>query len=209
MAPSDISINNETNDATNNVIGHGEINRVGDHKLKKMNINSVFPMDSDEVPYTTAPDGDMWRKATSYITFLNNIVESKKPCRLVIAGSNISLKANLQFTYGMSNGNAQEYSYNLIFTEYRPVMARKLGSSKKKKVAKKGKPRSKPSHKINRGSTVLINGQAYLNKDAAKGVSIRKRQCNIKIVSKNAKHPFYVVATDGTPIGWVSKEAIK
>lgn len=208
IAPSDISINYETNDSSSVVMGKGEINRVGDLKLRKISISTTIPLRSDEVAYTTIDGSQIWKNATSYLTFLKNIEQSQSVCRLVITGTDITMEANIKFTYGMSSGNAQEYSLQINFTEHIPVRARKI-SSKRKSIVKKGKHRSKPTHKLSRGSSVLINGRAYLTKNAKSGVMIRKRKCRIKIISKKAKHPYYVQATNGVNMGWVSRSAIK
>lgn len=208
VAPSDISINYETNDSSSVVIGKGEINRVGDFKLRKISINSILPINSDKVAYTTVAKKHRWVNATSYLTFLKNIEQSQTTCRLVLTGTDITMSANLKISYGMASGNAQEYTIQLSFTEHIPVKARKIGR-KKKKITKKGKSRSKPSHKLSRSSTVLVNGTAYLTNNAKKGVMVRKRKCKITIVSKKAKHPYYVKATNGVNIGWVSRSAIK
>lgn len=207
VAPTDFNINYDRNDTTSNVIGLGEINRVGDDKLKKITISSVLPIDSDEVQYTTVGKSHRWKKATSYLTFLKNIEQDKKPVRLVITGTNVTMMATMTLTYGMANGNAQEYVYTLTFTEYRPFKAVKLGS--KNKLIKKGKGRSKPAGKINRGSKVTITGKAYSTPTAAKGKKVRKKTCYIMLISKGAKHPYYVKATNGSRVGWVGKEAIK
>lgn len=208
VAPSDISINYETNDSSSVVIGKGEINRVGDFKLRKITINSILPINSDKVAYTTVAKKHRWVNATSYLTFLKNIEQSQTTCRLVLTGTDITMSANLKISYGMASGNAQEYTIQLSFTEHIPVKARKIGR-KNKKITKKGKSRSKPTHKLSRGSKVLVNGTAYLTNNAKKGVMIRKRECRIKIISKKAKHPYYVQATNGVNIGWVARSAIK
>lgn len=207
VAPTDFNINYDRNDTTSNVIGLGEVNRVGDDKLKKITISSVMPMDTEDVNYTTPNQSHIWKKATSYLTFLKNIEQDKQPVRLVITGTNITMMATMTFTYGMANGNAQEYAYTLTFTEYRPAKAYKLG--RKNKLIKRGKGRSKPRGKINRGSRVTVTGVAYTTPNAAKGKKVRKKQCYIMLISKGTKHPYYVKATNGSRIGWVGKGAIK
>lgn len=208
VAPTDIQINFESSDITSNVIGHGEINRVGDNKLKTVSINTILPLNSHKVAYTTANGEDTWIKATSYLTFLKNIQKDKKPCQLVITGTGISLSATLNVDYGMSNGNAQEYSVKLSFTEHRPVYAEHIGAGKRK-IIKHGKKRAKPGHKVSLNSEVLVNGMAYLTKNATNGVMIRKQKCNITLISSGAKHPYYVKNIYGTALGWVGKGAIK
>ncbi|TPR12401.1 hypothetical protein [Apilactobacillus timberlakei] len=210
VSPSEIKVNFENDESTSKVIGLGEINRLGDKKLKSIKISSFLPLDSSKVSYTTVRKKHKWKNASSYITFLKNIQASKKPCRLVITGFKFSMKATINFTYGMSNGVNNEYTYELDFTEYRKIKAERIGKKhgrKNNKIAKHGQRRSKPQHKINRGSKVLVNGMAYLTKNAIHGVMIRKRECNITLVSSNAKHPYYVVTTGGVAMGWVSKGA--
>lgn len=207
VAPSEFSINYERNDTVTSVIGLGEINRVGDDKVKKISISSVLPMDSDMVDYTTIKKSHRWKKATSYLTFLKNIEQNKKPVRLVITGTDVTMLATMTLTYGMKDGNAQEYAYTLHFTEYKPVKAYKL--IRKNKLIKTGKRRTKPTGKISRGSKVTITGMVYVTPSAKKGKKVRKRKGYIKLISKHKKHPYYIKATNGRRIGWVGKRAIK
>lgn len=210
VSPSEVKVTFENDSSTSKVIGLGEINRLGDRKLKSIKISSFLPIDSSKVSYTTVRKKHKWKKASSYITFLKNIQASKKPCRLVITGFKFSMKATLNFTYGMENGINNEYTYELDFTEYRKIKADKVEKKHGKqsnKIAKHGKKRNKPQNKINRGSKVLVNGMAYLTNNATHGVMIRKRECKITLVSNKSKHPYYVVTTGGVAMGWVSKGA--
>ncbi|UQS85868.1 hypothetical protein MOO46_07720 (plasmid) [Apilactobacillus apisilvae] len=208
VAPSAVKIRSETGDSVSTVIGLGEINRIGGQKLKSISISGFLPVNSKHIPYVTVRKKNRWKLATSYITFLKNIEKSKKPCRFLVSNAHISLKMTISaFEYGMADGNADEYQYTIEFKEYRPIKAERIHKVSKKKHAKKGVRRSKPQHKINRGSKVTVNGLAYLSKNATYGVQIRKQTCKITLVSKG-KHPYYVVNTSGTPMGWISRSAM-
>lgn len=208
VAPSAVKIRAETGDTVSTVIGLGEINRVGAQKLKSISISGFLPVDNTHLPYVTVRKKNRWKKATSYITFLKNIEKNKKPCRFLVSNAHISLKMTISaFEYGMADGNADEYQYTIEFKEYRPIKAERIHKTSPQKHAKKGKRRSNPQHKISRGSKVTVNGLAYLSKNATHGVQIRKQACKITLVSKG-KHPYYVVTTSGTPMGWISRSAM-
>lgn len=209
IAPEEVTVNYETGDSATTIMDYGQINRVGDKQLKKISIDSTLPLNSDVVSYTTSSKSSRWVNAESYLTFLKNIVNDKQPVRLVISGTDITTLATLQFTYGMKNGNAQEYVVTLNFTEYVPVFAEKIRVTKKKKHAKKGKRRAKPRHKISRGTKVMVNGYAYLTKNAKHGVMIRKRKCHITMISKGSKHPYFVRDIYGTNMGWIGRGAFR
>ena len=209
VAPSEVTVNYETSDSTSTIIGYSEVNTVGEEQLKQISISTILPLNSDRVSYTTVEKSNRWINADSYLTFLKDIEKSKLPCRIVITGTDITMLATLQFTYGMKNGNAQEYVIKLNFTEYVPIFAEKLRVNKKKVKAKHGKRRPKPRHKISRGSKVMVNGYAYLTKNAKHGVMIRKRKCHVILVSKGAKHPYYVRDIYGTNMGWIGRGSIK
>lgn len=212
VAPEEVSINDETDDATETIMGYRQINKVGEKKLRTITISSVLPLNTNNVSYVTAERSQRWINAESYLTFLKNIVNDKQPCRVVITGTDISMQATMTMTHGMKDGNAQEYNYQLEFTEFVPVFAEKIRhkrNGKTRRPVKKGKRRSKPSHKISRGSKVLVNGYAYLTKNASHGVMIRKRRCHVVLISKGSKHPYFVRDIYGTNMGWIGRSSIK
>lgn len=211
VAPSDVSIRAETNDSASTVIGLGEINRVGEQKINDIKISGILPNVAENLPYVTKKPH--WKYAESYIDFFKNIEKSKRHCRFVVTGTDISLPVTISsFEYSRSNGNINEYAFTLELKEYKPIAAEKLRINTRKSTlvhAKKGKKRTKPMHKLSRGSLVTINGKAYLYKNATHGVFIPRRKCRITLVSKHAKHPYYVRSIDGYNMGWVSRSAIR
>ncbi|WP_353486140.1 hypothetical protein [Apilactobacillus xinyiensis] len=162
VAPSEMTIKKMTDDKKETVVKLGEINRIGDNKLIDFSINVIIPMDIKHCHYLTAKN--TLSSGNKYISFLNNIYKSKKPCRVVLTTTSISVRATLNFEYGFKDGYAKEYACTLTFTEFKKFKAKKLKTTgKKKKVAKKGKSRKKPSHKKSRGSKVKINNKKHKN----------------------------------------------
>jgi hypothetical protein len=208
VAPESVQVNYETADSTSTVIGKGEINRIGDIKLRQIEIKCYLPLDSSHITYATVHRKHRWKLATSYLTFFQNIFESKKACRLVITGTNITLRATLNYTYGMENSNAQEYMVDLKFTEHIPIKARKL-ATRHKRAIKHGKRRGKPSHKISRNSKVMVTGKVYHTSNAKTGKAIRNMKCVITAVAGRAKHRYHVKSVAGKNLGWIDKGAIK
>lgn len=207
--PAELTINYATDDATEQVVKLGEINRIGEQKLRQINIQSVLPVKTSGVHYVTATKP--LKTAQDYINRLTNIQKSTKPLRLVLSGTKISLKMTIaSFEYGFQNGNSDEYVYTLKLTEYKSYKAHKMKITKKKKVAKKGKQRAKPPKKIGRGSKVRVNGRLHLDSyGSGPGVTERNAIRRISIVAKGRAYPYHVVTLSGGWRGWVKKSAVK
>lgn len=209
--PKEISIDSATDDKTVSVVKLGQINLIGDEKLKTIEISSILPVDTEDVHYISAENP--YDDAQTYIDKLNNIYKSKKQVRLVVTQTKISFKGIMSdFKYGMAEGNDSEWTYTFKLTEYKSHKAIKVKTpkKKKKKAAKKGKSRSKPPKKISRGSKVIVNGQ--LHRDSAgrgPGVTERNATRKISLIAKGAKYPYHIVTLSGGARGWVKKSAVK
>ncbi|MCL0319387.1 hypothetical protein [Apilactobacillus xinyiensis] len=162
VAPAEMTIKKTTDDKKETVVKLGEVNRIGDNKLIEFSINIVIPTDIKHCHYLTAKN--TLSNGNKYITFLDKIYKSKKPCRVVLTTTSISVRATLNLEYGFKDGFAKEYACTLSFTEFKKFKAKKLKTTgKNKKVAKKGKSRKKPAHKKSRGSKVKINNKKHKN----------------------------------------------
>ncbi|BDZ30632.1 hypothetical protein RA086_05630 [Lactiplantibacillus sp. WILCCON 0030] len=206
--PAELMVAYATDDATEQVVKLGEINRIGEVKLRQISIQSVLPVETSGVHYVTA--SKPFKTAQDYINRLTSIHASKKPLRLVLSGSKISIKMTIaSFEYGFQNGNSDEYVYTLKLTEYKAYQAQKL-KIVKKKVAKKGKKRPAPPKKIGRGSKVRVNGRLHLDSyGSGPGQTERNAIRRISIVANGRAYPYHVVTLSGGWRGWVKKSAVK
>lgn len=208
--PKEIQIDSGTDDKTVSVVKLGQINLIGDEKLKTIEITSTIPIKPKEAHYRSV--SKPYAKGQTYLDKLTKIYKSKKQVRLVITKTKISFKGIMaDFKYGMSEGYADEYTFTFKLIEYKPHKAKKIKKSKKKKkVAKKGKSRSAPPKKVGRGSKVIVNGRLHLNSaGAGPGVTERNTTRKISLIAKGAKYPYHVTTLSGGARGWVSKSAVK
>lgn len=208
--PKEFTIDAATDDKTVSVVKLGQINLIGDEKLKSIEITSTLPVKTSGIRYLSTKK--VYKNGKTYVDKLSKLYKKKKPVRLVISGTKISFKGIIsEFKYGMADGFADEYTYTLKIGEYKAHKAKKVKKKKKsKKVAKKGKSRSKPPKKISRGSKVIVNGR--LHRDSAgrgPGMTERNATRKISLVSPKAKYPYHVTTLSGGARGWVSKSAVK
>ncbi|MGJ4013041.1 hypothetical protein ACLOEZ_10540 [Levilactobacillus brevis] len=208
--PKEFNIDAATDDKTVSVVKLGQINLIGDEKLKSIEIASTLPVKTADVHYLSTEA--VYKNGQTYLDKLNKLYKAKKPIRLVISGTKVTFKGIIsEFKYGMADGFADEYAYTLKIGEYKTHKAKKVKAKKKsKKVAKKGKSRSKPPKKIGRGSKVTVNGR--LHRDSVgngPGATERNATRKISLVAPKAKYPYHVATLSGGARGWVSKSAVK
>ncbi|MDN7062818.1 hypothetical protein FIV11_13985 [Lactiplantibacillus plantarum] len=206
--PQELKVNYETNDATEEVVKLGEVNRIGEMKLRTLSIESILPVTMKNVRYVTA--SKPLSSAQKYIDWIVAAQKTKKPVRLVVSGTKISMKMTLaSFNYGLENANADEYTYTLALTEYKTYKAEKMKVTKKK-VAKKGKSRPKPPKKIGRGSKVIVNGRLHLDSyGSAPGVTEHNALRKVNFIAPGRAYPYHVTLLNGGWRGWVKKSAVK
>jgi len=207
--PKEFTIDAATDDKTVSVVKLGQINLIGDEKLKSIEIASTLPVKTGEVHYLSTKS--VYKNGQTYLDKLNKLYKAKKPVRLVISGTKVTFKGIIsEFKYGMADGFAEEYAYTLKIGEYKAHKAKKVKAKKNKKVAKKGKSRSKPPKKISRGSKVTVIGQLHGNSaGSGPGVTERNATRKISLVAPGAKYPYHVTTLSGGARGWVSKSAVK
>lgn len=208
--PKEFTIDAATDDKTVSVVKLGQINLIGDEKLKTIDITSTLPVKTADVHYLSTKS--VYKNGQTYLDKLTKLYKAKKPVRLVISGTKVTFKGIIsEFKYGMADGFASEYAYTLKIGEYKAHKAKKVKQKKKsKKAAKKGKSRSKPPKKISRGSKVIVNGRLHRD-SAGNGLGANERNATRKIslVAPKAKYPYHVATLSGGARGWISKSAVK
>lgn len=206
--PSELKIKYETDDKQSTVIGLGEINQLGEYKLRSFDLESTLPRHMKTTHYLTAKK--LKARAQDYLSLLIKIYKSRKPIRFVVSSTAISIKVTISaFDFGFTNGYDGEYWYTISFTEYRSWAAKKV-KPKKKKVSKKGASRSKPAKKIGKGSKVIVN--ASLHSVASGGVigsTGRNITAKVKLIMRGAKYPYYIQQINGNLSGWVAKNGVR
>lgn len=206
--PEELQINYQTNDSTEEVVKLGEINRIGEVKLRAISIEGVLPVSMAGVNYVTATQP--LATGQNYIDRLTSIHRSKKPVRFVLSGSKISLQMTIaNFTYGFKSGNSDEYTYTLDLTEYKTYKA-ELMKITKKKVATKGKKRAAPPKKIGRGSKVIVNGRLHVDSyGSGPGQTERNATRKVNFIALGRACPYHVTTLSGGWRGWVTKSSVR
>ncbi|APX72718.1 hypothetical protein M5C72_06315 [Companilactobacillus allii] len=204
--PAEVELTAETDDKSETVTGLGEVNLIGDSKLRSISVQSTLPLDPSSEHYVSAQN--LLGSAQEYIDWLLNIQESKKPMRLVISSTKISFKATISsFQYGFKNGYDGEYVYTLTLKEYRPFLAKKV--TKEQSVISES-TRPTPPNKVGIGSTVIVNGQLHRD-SAGNGLGLIEQNATRKIslINPGSSYPYHVVTLDGGARGWVKESDVK
>lgn len=212
VAPSEFKLKREFGGDTMTVLGIGEVRQLGLSKLRSISIPCNLPLRPKDSPWTTAEK--LLDSSNDYLTFLNSILDAKKPIRLVLSGTNLNMTALLTaLEYGPGKGSTVETEYMLDFTEYREIKALKTVVkvvAKKKYVAPKPKPRPAPPKKIGIGSTVIVNGRLHRDSyGSGPGQTEHNATRKINFHAPGRKCPWHVTTLSGGWRGWVEASAVK
>ena len=210
MNPAETLIKSETEDAQAIILKLGEINQVGESKLRGMTINATIPIDENSWHFSTAEIklGD----AQFYLDFLNAAHEAKKPVQLTIATTKISLTCTIaSFEYGFKDAYDGEYAYTLELKEWREYKAVKIVNEVDPWQTNPGTDtRTAPPAKIGLWANVVVNGQLYANSqgDGLK-TTAQNDQWQVTLIAPDTKYPYHVSSADGTARGWASVESVR
>lgn len=205
--PAEITVKRESDDKTESVIKLGEVNLLGEDKLQDISIDSSFPVDPKAEHYVSALE--LLDSAQTYIDWIESARELKKPIRLVISTTKVSLKCTIaSFEYGMKNGYDGEYIYTLALKEFRSFEAKKIGV--KQQPVKTVEERPSPPNKVGMGSTVIVNGQLHRDSQGnGPGITEQNATRKISLVAPGALYPYHVTTIDGGARGWVKESDVR
>lgn len=205
--PAEVTVKYESDDKSETVVKLGEVNLIGEDKLQNISIESSFPIDPKEEHYTTSLD--LMDSAQDYIDWIESARKLKKPIRLVISTTKISLKSTIaSFEYGMKNGYDGEYIYTLALKEFRPYEAKKIGVQLQPE--KTAEERPSPPKKVGMNSIVVVNGQLHRDSlGSGPGITEQNAKRKISLVAPGSKYPYHVTTLDGGSRGWVKESDVK
>lgn len=203
--PAEVELAYETDDKSETVINLGEVNIPGKLKLVDLKIESTFP--TSQMPYVSA---DNLQEPDDYIDSIKKIQNKGHKVRAVVSGTKISLLMTVnKFTYGMKNGNVDEYLYTLELKEYREFEYKKLKKSKKKSTKKKSTKRSTPAKKISVGAKVTVNGRLHADSyGRGAGMYEKNAKREVLYIVPGRKYPV-CVGINGIARGWVKESEVK
>lgn len=210
LNPADIVVKVETDDKSETIVKLGEINIVGERKLTALSIESSIPVDTEIEHYLSAEKP--LEKGQDYLDWIESVFKSKKPLRLVVSTTKISLEATVaSFEYGLKDGNDAEYKYTLSLKEYREFRVKKTGTTKENNVTPNDAPtRSSPPDKVGMGSKVIVNGQLHRDSQGSgPGQTEQNATRKISLVAPGSAYPYHVTTLDGGARGWVKESEVK
>ena len=205
--PAEIMVKRESDDKSETVIKLGEVNLLGEDKLQEVSIESTIPLEPKTEHYVSA--ASLLDSAQDYIDWIESARKLKKPIRLVISTTKISLKSTISsFEYGMKNGYDGEYSYTLSLKEFKPFEAKKIGV--KQQPEKTVEARPSPPKKVGVGSTVIVNGLLHRDSQVnGPGLTEQNATRKISLVAPGALYPYHVTTLDGGSRGWVKESDVR
>lgn len=207
LNPAEIKLKLETDDKSETIIDLGEINQIGESKLKSLTLESTIPVKPEDEHYLSS--SKLLDSGQAYIDWITAVQTSKKPLRLVISTTKISFQATVAgFEYGFKDAYDREYSYILDLKEYRAYQAQKINESKPE-APQPEVIRPTPPAKMGMGSTVTVNGQLFRDSQGnGPGQMEQNATRKITLIAPDAPYPYHVSTLDGGARGWVKESEL-
>lgn len=213
--PEKISVKFNGNNSTTEVIKLGDINLLKDRKLAEISFESFFPYDKWFSAIRTKGD---FKRPKFYKNFFEDIMNDKKPCRLVVTGLNINMKCSIEsFEYHHQAGDHEDAYYSIELKEYRDydiaeikIKEKSTSNSNKKKKKKPAPAKSVKPEKITVGCTVILNGRVHYDSYGAKpGKTFKNYTGKVNFINKSGSHPYHITTPEGGWLGWVTEKSVK
>lgn len=213
--PDKITVKYSGNNTTSEIIKLGEINLLKDRKLCEISFKSFFPQDDWFPAVRTRGE---FKPPEFYKKFLLGIMESKKPCRLVVTGIDISMKCSIEsFQYEHQAGDHEDAYYSISIKEYRDYQISQLysapatGTTTPNGSSASPVEPAKPAQpaEITIGCTVIANGTIYYSSYGARPTATLKNfKGKISHINKKGSYPYHVTTMSGGWKGWMSEESV-
>lgn len=212
--PDKVTVSYPGNNSTVEIIQLGEINLLKDRKLSAISFKSFFP-EGDWFPAVRTRG--QFKKPEFYKEFILDIIESKKPCRLVITGINITMKVSIEdFDFYHRGGDHEDMYYSLEFKEYRDYHITQIPIDPSLKTPTATAPKTTPPPakpvqpaEITIGCNVVLNGRVHYDSYGAKpGKTFSNYKGKVNFINKKGTHPYHVTTPSGGWLGWVTAESV-
>lgn len=204
VSPEEVMLALERNNSTIDVIKVGEVNQIGENKLKNITIDSFIAVKARNAQVTTA---SVVKDASFYLDFLKAWFDSKKAGRITVSTTKIDVRVTVEkLDWGFKSGNADEYVFTLALKEWRDISLK----ATKKNISSPAKPKAKPAAKIGVGSTVVVNGQLFTDSYGNGGGMVERNATRkINFLASGRKCPYHVTDMNGGWRGWVTAGSVK
>lgn len=138
---------------TTKIIGLGEINTIGKRKLATIEISTFWPNQQYEFC-----DCEVKLKPYEFVKKIENILDSQKPVRLVITGTDCinDLYSIEDFKHREEDGSGDVY-FSLGLKKYKIITVKETNSEKKKtELSKRDSKEIPKTYKVVKDDTLLI-----------------------------------------------------
>lgn len=186
------------------VVKLGEVAELGKKKLASIQFECFLPH-SYRSMYGLPVSRGNFRSPNSVINFLDRIIESEQPARLVVTDTRINMLVGIeQFDYSHQAGNHEDVYYTIKFSEWKDYSPLRV------EVNPPSKGKTSTNRRITVGSTVIVNGR--LHRDSwGNGAGIVEKNAvrRINYIEPSRKYPYHITTLNGGWRGWVTKESVR
>ena len=207
--PEKITIKHDSNNSTANIVGLGEINRIGIANLREVGFESFFT----NSPSSFVRTRRNFQPPRVYLNLIERIRRDRRPCRLVVTNTRINMLVSVEMFDNMHEHAEGDVYYSVVFKEFRNHSAREVTiniTPAKPPRATTSQPRQPSTNqRVVQGSRVIVNGR--LHRDSF-GSGPGQTEVNatriVNFLAPGRSHPYHVTLESGGWRGWVAADSI-
>lgn len=214
--PPTFKVQTGSNHASSEIITLGEIVVPKKKKLSSITWDSFFPYES-WYPAIRTKGG--FKSADFYLTFIDKIRDSCKPCHLTVTGIGFDDDVVIEtFDYNHQAGDHEDTYYSITFKRYQHYGVSVVSSSASPTTANRPKtmgtvaPQASVTPKateVTIGCDVILNGRVHYDSYGSKpGKTFTNYKGKVNLINKQGSHPYHVTTPSGDWLGWVTKESV-
>ncbi|EJF33715.1 hypothetical protein JC2156_04250 [Weissella koreensis KCTC 3621] len=214
MVPETISYSKESGNSQIDVIQLGEITRLGNTKLSRIDLDIRLPVDlRANKSYITASRLE-WDSGNKYQDMLHDIFENHEVARFVITDTFFNDVFTIESYEPTLNEQAGMYTVSLKlvqWVDYAPLILTQapVPKSQHARPTQVQNPRSSGGN-IGVGSVVIVNGQLHRDSyGSGPGLTEANATRKVNFTAPGRAYPYHVTMMDGGWRGWVSAESVR
>ena len=206
--PEGIEIVSKVKTDKTTILKLGEIATSGFRNLQEFKISSFLPS-SDKYPFILTKG--KFKKPKFYIDFFNQIIEDKKPMKLIITDVDINIEVLItNFTYSQE-AQDDDTHFNLTLTEFKSYGVKTYNLQALNNTQPVAETqRTASSDEITVGKKVIVNGQLFRDSyGGGPGKTLTNYTGVVSIIKKGRTKPYHITNLNGGWLGWVSSSSVK
>lgn len=210
--PKEITFQRESNNETAEIIGLGEINRLGIVSLAECSFESFFPSNRNQSFVRTR---NTFRTPAWHRDFFERVQRTQAPSRigrLVITNTGINMLASVEDFTVTHQGAEGDIHYSINFKEYRSHQARRVTIRiNKPQAATTSSPRQPSTNKkVTVGARVIVNGRLHRDSfGTGPGLTEVNATRVVNFIAPGRSHPYHVTLVGGGWRGWVTAGSVR